>query len=206
MKKNLNFLPILLFALSVVFVSCSPEDEENLGTLPNDSAVISKSENPEVDLANLKSAVQGFISSVNIEELSNGINTFDSEVQASTYLQPIIDETLAVLPEYGISTEELQENISDLNDPRIAIIGIGIVTIDSGVQNLQVKSVDWDRAIGCALSAIGFNSIDLIRNAAQTGTRLAIRSLIRTVAVRLLGPIGVAFTVAEWAVCYAGWW
>lgn len=108
--------------------------------------------------------------------------------------------------EYGISIAELQEDFPNLDDSRIALIGIDIITIEDGLSNVQTEGIDWGRAMACAGNAIGFNAIDVLRNAAETGTRVAIKTLIKTVATRLLGPIGIAFTVAEWSICYAGLW
>ena len=201
MKKFFKYLPFLLFGLCFVLNSCS---EENVNTDQTRNLGFSEMKSTEdVDLSKLRNSVATFVDSVNIASIANGSTLLD-EGQASDLLAPIVEETLAILPEYGITLGELQEDFPNLDDSRIAIIGIGIISIEDGLNNLQIKSVDWDRAISCALGAIGFNSIDLLRNAAETGTRVAIRGLIKTVATRLLGPIGVAFTVAEWALCYSG--
>jgi len=196
----MKLVPFVLFGLCLAFNSCS-EDEP---TIMAEGALQTKSS--EIDLEPLKNAVNNyaqFVFGVHENAESFDTNLMHSNLNnliASSYLQPMIKETLNVLPYYGISVLELQKDIIDLNDPRIALIGIGIITMDQGLAYAKAD-INWGQVAGCALEAIGFSSIDLIKDAIESGSRLALRHLIRCVAMRVLGPIGVAIAVAEFAWC-----
>lgn len=199
MKKLFKFLPIALLGFCLVLNSCSEEESINLT-----EGTTLQTKSSEIDLDPLKNAVNKYAQFVfdvhgNSERFdTNLMHSNLNELLASSYLQPIIKETLNMLPYYGISINELQEDISDLNDPRIALVGIGIITMEQG---LTYAKADWGQVAGCALEAIGFSSVDLIKDAFERGSRIALRQLIRSVAMRVLGPIGVAIAVAEFAWC-----
>ena len=54
----------------------------------------------------------------------------------------------------------------------------------------------------CAIEALGLNlGFGTLHDLAQEGLELTAKKFLKKVALRLLGPIGVAITVAEYAWC-----
>ena len=200
MKKYFKFLPFLFLGLCLILNSCSADE---VNEEPN-IVVKSNSEEP-INLNPLKTAVKSLFAYVDQkEDPTNYLNNL-TETEATILLQPVIDETLNILPQYGISHSELQEDIA-LDDSRIASIGIGIIAINVGTAQYEVESADWDKVIECAVAVIGFNARDLITDGIQSGVRMAVKALVKNVAIRVAGgPIGVALTVAEFTFCYNDW-
>src|SRR5690606_14219635 len=111
--------------------------------------------------------------------------SFESEERALEYLNPIANETKRILIEYGITDEEIIEELGSINDPKLSLVGIGIITINTG-------DFDMDKAIYCLIEALGLDVFDAVREVGEVGTKKAFVKILKGVATRVLGPIGIA--------------
>lgn len=135
-------------------------------------------------------------------------------------LNPAIIQAKDYLNSKGLNESEIIEILEGEDESLLIPIVMGMTTVDleSGsyssrmninllgsslyAQNTQ-ELVDVDKAVNCAIAALGLDIFDAFREIGEQGLKKALKSLVKTVGKRLLGPISVAIFVAEWALCYA---
>mgnify|MGYP007043343786 CR=1 FL=1 len=206
---------MFLFIIIGVFItqSCQIENEELEDNLSK-----------QIALTKYESLVREITPTIQrlVENQQNQINskinlseetkkTFETEMNMS--LQPLVEGTKELLVPYDINNEELREDFTDLNDPRIVLIGLFILAAESEESN--ETAMDFANAfipsahasppsteIQCAVEAIG---LDVIYSVATLGFKKAakkgIKKAIRKIATKFLGPVGVGIAVAEFAWC-----
>ena len=181
----------------MIAVSCSPEDlinqdekfldTENHRTLSG-SVLKSNTENSISDLKQIIIDSSIFIASTEMNEQS-----------AKLVLQPIIYETLQILYDDGITEQEIIESFGSLENPAIALVGIGITADNT---NVQVQSEDPD-PINCLGRA--YLGMDLQKGFwSQFSNRRVMLRAIGKAASRTLGWVGTALLVYDFADCM-GW-
>ena len=119
----------------------------------------------------------------------------EQKQQVRTSLHSIATATKQVLAHYGVTDQELVEIFGDSNDERIALAGIAFA--DFHVSR-ATRSLEWDDYADCAMRALGFNIFSSMRGAITK--KLAIQ-MLKQVAKKVVGPVGVGITVAEFGWC-----
>jgi len=119
--------------------------------------------------------------------------------EISTQLQPLLESSYSYLKGVGLSDEEISQSIG-INDLNLIIVGIGTLVHDNSPEGKNISSYR-SRELNCLIEALGLNAFDMLREGFKTGAKLAAKTMLKSVAKRLLGPIGVAITVAEFAWC-----
>ncbi len=131
-----------------------------------------------------------------------------SEEEILETLQPSIQQAKEILYTKGYTEIEIQDLLTETNTEEAHLIPtIMLLTAsdkeDRFLLNQYQGKFDVDKAIDCAIAAVGLNLFDIVRNVSEEGFKAALKATLRGIGTKFLGPIGVAITVAEWAVCYA---
>ncbi len=173
--------------LSTFVIGCSNDDISD-----NNSSLVKREVDINLEYIELKTLVFNHLEYLQDKDESylKGL----TEEEAINSLAPITNATMRVLQSYGISESEISDEFGSIDDPRLALVGISIVAANG--------DFDMDKAIDCLVEALGLNVFDAIREVGEVGTKKALIKIVRGVASRFLGPIGMAITVAEWAWCY----
>jgi hypothetical protein len=200
---TLFLLNILIIFTSIFIQSCQTEsinDNNSITELKRDVTKFQK------DFASFNERLK--TSKVENDSIKNA--------EALKMLMPIVKSTKEVLRNnFEIEEYELKEIFEgNSDDPRIALVGLAIITKEkAGEVELADKFMNsigtsayafptGNQAIDCALEALGFSSTDLIKDFITGNlTKGAVKRLVIGMASRALGPIGVAFIVAEWGIC-----
>jgi hypothetical protein len=138
-------------------------------------------------------------------------------------LEPSVIEAKNVIKQNGISEEEINQILIEtgatkehlipaimlLNSIENSSIGNNASSfnlfVNSSFAQGSPPKFDMEKAKGCAIAALGLNLVDIARNITETGFKTALKATLKGVATKFMGPIGIAITVAEWAICYNGW-
>lgn len=138
-----------------------------------------------------------------------------SEEEIIESLKPLVEGTKELLIAYDIDSNELSEDFEDLNDPRIALVGLFALAVESEESSqtamnfasifstsLYAQSTTGGKITKCAVEAIG---LDVIYSFASEGFEKAakkgLKKAIKKVAAKFLGPVGIGIAVAEFAWC-----
>lgn len=152
MKKLLTLL------LLVVFVACNKDTDEQKDALATRNGVSADaifSSQKEIELH--KSLVESF--SQKEQSFAQEIQALRSrnaltEEVAREKLMPLVNESVHLLNSYGMSNEEIAQDFGSLNDPRIALAGTLITTLEK--EKDKGGDIDESKFWDCALETMGF--------------------------------------------------
>lgn len=144
--------------------------------------------------------------------------TFDnsiliSEEESLKALNPLIQNSKQYLYDKGFSESEIQDMLVENNVDESALVPfVMVLTEEEGYQlnnNLVPTSrsvtVDWGRAGHCALKALGADLFYAFKqSAANTWSKVILKKAFKTIASKVLGPVGVGIAVIEFSICYWG--
>jgi hypothetical protein len=139
----------------------------------------------------LEEVIRIVVSQIDIENL-------EEETKMNT-LKPLIDATIIALNNDGITNEEIIESFGSLNDPAIALVGIGIAA-SNAMDNVESGDPDPINYLGRA-----YLGMDLQKGFwSQFSNRRVMLKAIGKAASRTLGWVGTALLVYDFADCM-GW-
>ncbi|WP_299128109.1 hypothetical protein [uncultured Winogradskyella sp.] len=177
MKKISVLLVVLL-----IFTSCSKEEANVNEQIVNDEA-FSKS-----NITNIENEIRKI-------DFSNVANW--DENQSKTILMPVINETIKLLNNEGISNQEIIDEFGSLDNPEILYLSMGIVEYEGQSSYQKGDTVD------CLLRATGLDAFHQGFWNSFSNRRALLRAVGR-VATRTLGWFGAALIVADFAHCMWG--
>jgi hypothetical protein len=196
-------IKILLFGSLFLFNSC----KKQIPNLVENQQQESVSNMKDVTIESLD-----FIKNdLNIQELKKEKSlTFSDEIEvkAKKELTPIIENGLNVLYSYGLTDKDILENFESLEDPKIALLALAIVSVESTEEThanlnsfLVNNSFAAQPSIGsCAMDALGIPASLLMGTAKGTSAK-AIMKAAGKLAGRTIGYIGLAIAIYDFADC-----
>ncbi len=135
-------------------------------------------------------------------------------------LRPALSESKKLLFTYGISEDYLKKEFKDLNDPRILLAGVWLLSAER--KDSQARSIHRAHMFGlgflaqensltesqpdwmeCMLIAVGVDAI--VEFVKGNITETLAKKAIRKIASRTLGWVGVALALYEYGNCM-GWY
>jgi hypothetical protein len=137
------------------------------------------------------------MSNKNVEDIMNIMN-------------PLTVTSTELLKTYGFTEKELTEDMGDVNDPRLVIIGLAILKAETknkevamNIDSFFATSVYAQDTFDCLIRSVGIDAVvEIVKGKI---TKKAVSKLIRKVAKRALGPIGAAWAIYEFGDCM-GWY
>ena len=130
------------------------------------------------------------------------------EKESKDILKPLIDQTKKLLFAYGINEAILTEVYGDVDDSRQVLVGLAILSsekqllMNNAKSQRSYKMAKANPYLECAKEALGLNiGIGLLHDLGEEAIEKAVKTFLKKTAARLLGPVGLAITVAEYAWC-----
>lgn len=205
-------IKILLLGGLFIFQSCQTGSEEVYENLELDLASskfenLVKNQTLEIQGLMIKHQQLATTKTANFNKMNAHL-----EKEAKEVMLPIVDGTKELLQLYGIDESDFTEEFEDINDPRIAFIGLAILAAKDEASNQIVinftcffsQSVYAQGWYDCALRSVGIDAIIEVVNNKALGSKAAkklIKKAIRKVAMRAVGWIGAAIAVYEFGDC-----
>jgi hypothetical protein len=142
------------------------------------------------------------------------------EKEVNSLLQPLVHSTKNLLKWYEVEEEYLNQEFTDPNDPRIALVGLFLLAAESkekqGValnfaqafgtlsyaQDAQLSEAkpDW---VECMITAVGIDAV--IEFLKGNVTEAIAKKAIKKIASRTMGLLGAAVALYEFGNCM-GWY
>lgn len=133
-------------------------------------------------------------------------------------LDPLVQQSKEYLYTKGFSEQEIQQMIAEENAEETDLIPLvmAVTQAESGQLvantnfnflpvNTAYAKVNWNQVGHCAMHALGVDILfSLGASSATVWSAFAIKSAFKTVAKRMLGPIGVAIAVVDFGFCMSG--
>lgn len=136
-----------------------------------------------------------------------------SEEESLSALNPLILDSKKYLYGKGFSEIEIQTMLKENNVDESALVPFVLsLTEEEEYQNSNstntlyiTRSVDWNRAGRCAIHALGFDALaGLAQSSAKTWSKAVLKTVFKTVASKMVGPVGVTIAVIDFSLCYWG--
>ncbi len=199
-KGIVAIVGIKLVILSVLLIqSC----KKSTSLLPTNSAKEIQMDQFNSEVSKSLPQIKEFVNNTDIRN-----KTLENEEQAQKLLAPIVDESVDLIKLYGISESEIKEIFGDLDNNKIAMLGLALYSVenpkDETVASLNLFSTSayaykQPDATNCALRAFGIYEIaNLVEGQLS---KSAVLKLAGKVAGKYAGALGVAWMVADFAGC-----
>lgn len=200
MKKNTMFL-VSAFVVTA-FVSCHKDNAEQIATAPDQEVL-------NLCISNMADFV-GQLQAIGTDIKSGTRGEFESAGNAVFVVDQLVCETEIYLKEIGWTIEDFNEmdevvGIEDAYAWFAALLVAESGGFTDGIPltgNDITRALSWGEVGACALAVIGVN-VGSVLHTAGALTKVALKAAIKTVAKQLLGPVGVAIAVSEFAFCIA---
>lgn len=137
-----------------------------------------------------------------------------SEEESLTALNPLILDSKKYLYGKGFTEAEIQTMLKENHVDESALVPFVLsLTEEEEYQQYNIvnnelyitRSVDWNRAGRCAVRALGFDALaGLAQSTAKTWSKAVLKTVFKTVASKMVGPVGVAIAVIDFSLCYWG--
>ena len=135
----------------------------------------------------------------------------------SNSLSPLVQESKQYLYSRGFTEQEIQQMIAENNATEADLIPLvmSIISLEPPPIahnylalypiNTAYANMTWSEVGRCAIHAIGVDILfSLGSSTATVWTVAAIKTAFKTVAKRMLGPIGIAIAVIDFGLCLGG--
>ncbi|MDE6336142.1 MAG: hypothetical protein K2J63_07535 [Muribaculaceae bacterium] len=126
-----------------------------------------------------------------------------SKEESEAALNPLILESKRYLRGKGFSDREISQMLAENNADESILVPFVMVLVEE-----ELKSgtrADLATAISCAKHAIGVDILTSIgQSTAKTWSKAVLKKVFKTVASKVLGPVGVIIGVIDFALCMDG--
>lgn len=126
-----------------------------------------------------------------------------SKEESEAALEPLILDSKRYLKEKGFTDREISQMLVANNAEETTLIPFVISLVE---EELKCGSgVDIPTAIRCAQQAIGFDIFyALNQSVAKTWSKAVLKKIFKTVAAKVIGPVGTIIFVIDFALCMEG--
>lgn len=197
-------IKLLFFGIMFLNQSCQTDDDI-FNTSKKELALKEFENTAKLTLPLIKKSVDKYqLKSSNLSSKS----TLDEEYIKES-LSPLINETKNLLLAYGITEKELQDNIGDLNNPDLIVVGLALFQAENGNNevsmnfgNLFATQIYAQDAYDCVLRSLG---VTALTEALRNGSKAALKKAVFKIAKRAIGWVGAAWAAYEFGDCM-GWY
>lgn len=204
-------IKLLLFGGAFIIQSCQTESIEDTQSIEQELALSKFESLVRTSTPKIQSMVE------RQQSFSTSKSTFSREVQQQNEaemiesLNPLVEGTKELLLAFEIEAKDLEEVFGNENDPRLVIAGLALLSMGNednnqtaiNFSNIFVQSTYAQSGIGnCVLEALGVNAaVDAFKGGIKKLGKKGAFKLLKKVAGRALGPIGVALAIIDFADC-----
>ena len=210
---------VCLIGAAMTLESCQSNEEEYI-TLQQEEALTSFEVLVRNTTPRIKHLMEKHPAVLKNPDLLDQKSVQKLEKEVNTLLQPLVHSTKKLLKWYEVEDEYLNQEFTDPNDPRIALVGLFLLAAESkekqGValnfaqafgtlgyaQNTQLSEAkpDW---VDCMIIAVGIDAV--VEFLKGNVTEAIARKAIKKIASRAMGFIGAAVAMYEFGNCM-GWY
>ena len=209
-------IKLILFGGTFVIQSCKTDSIEDTQIVEQELA-ISKFENlvrtltPKIQ--SVASKQQNFLlskSAASTRDVSVHI-----EEEAREVMMPIVAGTKELLAAFDFTESDLSEEFEDLEDPRIALIGLAVLAVQD--QESNQTALNFARMFGqtvyaqdlydCALRTLGITALTeaFDKGINSSAGKALLKKVVRKIATKTLGWVGAAWAAYEFGDCMNYW-
>lgn len=212
-------LKICLIGTVMTLESCQ-SDEEDYKILKQEEALISFELLVKNTTPKIKNLLEEHPAALKNPDLLGQKALLKLESEVNTLLQPLVLSTKKLLKSYEVENEFLNQEFSDPNDPRIALVGLFLLAAEnrekqevalnfaqafgtlSYAQNTELSEAkpDW---VECMITAVGIDAV--VEFLKGNITEAIAKKAIKKIASRALGFVGAAVALFEFGNCM-GWY
>lgn len=221
MKNGLNRFAKGMFAIfaikllffGIMFINQSCQTEDDIFENQEQKIALQKFENLFLEI---QPKIENTFDKQNLL-LSKKSYVLDKQTveKSKEILTPLVKGSKELLKSYGINESDFLEEFADLNDPRIAFVGLMILSADKKKEKDNLASInyasffvasayainmdmepDW---YDCMLRSVGIDAVVELFNGKVT--KAIAKKAIRKIASRTLGWVGAAIAVYEFGDC-----
>jgi len=215
MKGMFAILTIKLLLFGAVFLNqaCQKDDIKNLWSNSNKEATL-RNFGHVLKQASLKSQTsienEGDLLLSNSKSTSNVSSKIERSMKKELF--PLVKISKELFKVYDIQESDISEEFEDLDDPRIALVGLMIYAAETknnglsfGFINLLASPIyainkQWE----CVMEALGLPG-GMIAGGMKKMTVKAMLKSVAKLAGRALGWVGLAWAVADYTSCMGYW-
>jgi len=205
---------LLLFG-AMIFQSCQSNEEEFEDFQRQEALskfeIVVKETTPKIS-----SIVSSHFADLSNDITMNAKNSHQLEQKAKRIMKPLVEETKKLLLTYNVTEDEVTREFKDANDPRIALVGLFLLAAENDekkeiavnfaqafgsfsfaqTNELAEAKPDW---VDCMITAVGIDvAVEFLKG---NVTEAIAKKAIRKIASRVLGVLGAAIAVYEFANC-----
>ena len=141
-----------------------------------------------------------------------------SESKVKNAMSPMVRQSKDYLNSIGMTDSDIQQMLEEESADETALVPFVLALVEHD-NNCYLSwlnynrfslipsayaAVSWDEVGHCALHAIGADIFyGFAGSAAKSWTKIAIKKAFKTAASKMLGPVGVAIVVIDFALCMA---
>ena len=221
MKNGLNRFAKGMFAIfaikllffGIMFINQSCQTEDDIFENQEQKIALQKFENLFLEI---QPKIENTFDKQNLLLIKKSYVLDKQTVEKSKeILTPLVKGSKELLKSYGINESDFLEEFADLNDPRIAFVGLMILSADKKKEKDNLVSInyasffvasayainmdmepDW---YDCMLRSVGIDAVVELFNGKVT--KAIAKKAIRKIASRTLGWVGAAIAVYEFGDC-----
>jgi hypothetical protein len=130
-------------------------------------------------------------------------------------LKPLVEGTKELLAAFDFAESDLSEEFEDLEDPRIALIGLAVLAAQEESSNQTAmnfasmfgQTVYAQNLYDCALRTLGITALKeaFDKGINSSAGKALLKKAVRKIATRAVGWIGAAWATYEFGACM-NWW
>jgi hypothetical protein len=216
MKKGINkfakgvfaIFTIKLLFFGIVFLNQACQTDDNIFSISEKELALENFENMAKQVL---PKLQGNLEKSRLLNKSSDTEMSNKNVEdIMNIMNPLTVTSTELLKTYGFTEKELTEDMGDVNDPRLVIIGLAILKAETknkevamNIDSFFATSVYAQDTFDCLIRSVGIDAVvEIVKGKI---TKKAVSKLIRKVAKRALGPIGAAWAIYEFGDCM-GWY
>ncbi|WP_291530248.1 hypothetical protein [Bacteroides sp. UBA939] len=186
------------FVMCVFLLSCSQEKIEDVDSGQINPVLVDSLNNSVVAYAELISPI---IQKVETRSINGELKFTKVEREfIAQQLIPSISWAKQVMYSMGVTEQEIKEICGS---DESSVVTAALHAINSPEYNTYITSTR-NVYVTCALAVLGFDAFSCISQLGETTLKRAAIKLLKSAAMKLLGPIGVGLAVAEYGLCLAG--
>lgn len=204
-------IKLLLFGGAFIIQSCQTDSIEYSQNIEQELALFKFEGLVKTSIPKIQSIV------VEQHNLSFSKNTSavvatNTDKEIREILMPMVTGTKELLATFDFTETDLSEEFNDLEDPRIALIGLAVLAAKDETNNQTAmnfanifgKTVYAQDAYDCLLRSVGIDAVIELVNSKTIGSRAAkklMKKAVRKIASRTLGWVGAAVAIYEFGDC-----
>ena len=208
-------IKLLLFGVAFTIQSCQTYTIEDSTNIEQELALSKFESLVRTSTPKIQSVVSKQQNLLLFRSKASNLDVNAQTEEAKEVMMPIVAGTKELLRAFDFTESDLSEEFEDLEDPRIALIGLAVLAAqdESSNQTAMNFSSMFGRTVyalnlyDCALRTLGITALTeaFDRGINSSAGKALLKKAVRKIAARALGWVGAAWAAYEFGNCM-NWW